>query len=424
LILIWIIIKSSMKKSIIYTTIVQILILVVNLLLVRLVLNKFKVPLCLENFATMKRYIAFGSALFQLGLNITIQNLISNNYDSAKANTLISNAITLLTVLFFTFWGGILVIPNFLSIMLFNSLDNIDFLLPILVNLYALAINVILNAYLVATFKFWYSSLLQLLVFCIIPLFVLLITKNLHSYFLFVGIFILIIDFIIFTIFLAFSVKNFKSFLFTTLPNGFYRYLGDLGLNLFLTLPILVANHMYGNIKGGTLSFGINLVSLFAYLFSPISLVLRPYSSKNIGEKFNSNFDQTVRKILIGTFLFSLVLVLFFELFTNKILLLYFGMIPNIDLVNSVQIIIIAGIFYAVYASLRGYVDGKFVIAINTTNVIICTIILLAFLSAIYFIKFSNLFRFYNYYLEFAFLFSMIVLSLLTIKSSRLIKGF
>jgi len=182
----------------------------------------------------------------------------------------------------------------------------------------------------------------------------------------------------------------------------------DFGLSGLFSLPSTITAHISGVTIAGYVAFETSLLNMVGAGFAPLGLILLPKASQLVANKDFKILKIYVIKILKITFILAVLGIAFFEIFTDKIILIYLDTL-NSDLLIISRIIIIASIGYAIYVAMRNIIDVFYVKAINTKNVFISLIFFLIMSFGTILAKNSYIFIVIN------FVVSIILLGILTL---------
>jgi O-antigen/teichoic acid export membrane protein len=151
---------------------------------------------------------------------------------------------------------------------------------------------------------------------------------------------------------------------------GIQRVPGDFGLSGLFSLPATFTSHISGITIAGYVAFGTSLLNMIGGLFAPLGLILLPKASQLVANNDFKTLKYYILKILKVTFILTILGVVFFEIFADKIIALYLGNFPS-DLVMIARLIVIASLGYTIYVAIRSIIDAYYVRAMNTKNIFI-----------------------------------------------------
>lgn len=163
----------------------------------------------------------------------------------------------------------------------------------------------------------------------------------------------------------------------TLLRFGIPRVPGEFALVGLFALPALIALRAQGVVPAGQFSAGMSLLSLVAGLFGPIGLVMLPRASAQAATGDLAGLRRVVLKMLGAGLLLAVILVAVGELMIPPFVRWYFGeaFIPAIPVF---RMCLLGAIPYVIYVLLRNILDALDVKAINSRNLIITLVLLLA----------------------------------------------
>ena len=414
-----------MKKDFIYTLITNIIVMVSGLLVYKLATLFFSIQGFAE-YSLSKRVVSFLYPIFLLGLGIGITRYISI---SLKDNERIRNImISSILLIFISSLGVIITFVTFkekISLLLFNSPKYAFLMFPLALTIVAFLWHSLIYNYYRGKFEIKRANIIQLINLGIIPVVVFFISADIAQLFIYNGLFVLIISSLI-VLYIVIKEKMYKvvylnRLIFKEMKELFSysigRVPGDIGLAaLFSLIPIFVT-HLSSVKEGGIVAFGISLLNLTASFFATIGVVMLPKIGVLYSEKNYKLIEKYMHRTLkVSIFLPFLGVIIFF-IFGDYILKMYVG--EEIAAQSSIiKIIFLGTIPYVIYVSSRSIIDAIYEKPYNTINILISLLILLVLTSSVYFL-------FKNYlYILYIFLFSLCILSGLTLVRVFQIKGF
>jgi O-antigen/teichoic acid export membrane protein len=142
-------------------------------------------------------------------------------------------------------------------------------------------------------------------------------------------------------------------------------------------LPALIAVRTQGVVAAGQFSAGMSLLSLFAGVFAPVGLVILPRASAQAASGDLHGLRSIVIKVLAGGLLSAIAMVAIGEILIPPFVRWYFGeaFVPAIPVF---RMCLLGAIPYVVYVLLRNILDALDVRAINSRNLVITLVLLLA----------------------------------------------
>ena len=158
------------------------------------------------------------------------------------------------------------------------------------------------------------------------------------------------------------------------------------------------------------MAFSLTILNIVGAAFSPLSLMLLP----TISQKLKNNMFLEARKeiniSIVATVLLSGIGVVIYEVFAYEILYLYLGE-SIISWVEDTKLIMLGGVFFALFITLRSVIDAYHVKAVNSFNLVV-TVVFFSITAIFIGIKGLEYMWFYK-----VFLLSLLLLVLLTLIS-------
>jgi O-antigen/teichoic acid export membrane protein len=368
-----------MKKYYIFTFITEFTVLLSGLFIYRLVFNILGKE-GFSEYALIKRTVSFIYPALVLGLGVGIPRFIAFNYkEIKKANTYFISGFIISFFVVLIFFLIINFFSEYFSFLFFGDRKYYSYVLPLSVLLIGLILHMLCYSYFRGNLLMRKANLLQLLNLGIIPIFVFIIWKNLWSIIFFNGIFVIIISFF-FLVYILKDIEIVRKQIFKNIKDLLYysvqRIPADFGLSALLSLPATITAHISGVTIAGYVAFGTSLLNMVGAGFAPLGLILLPKASQLVANKDFKILKTYIIKILKITFILTVLGIAFFEIFADKIILIYLATL-NYDLLIITRIIIIASICYTIYVVMRSIIDAYYVRAMNTKNILMSLIFFL-----------------------------------------------
>jgi O-antigen/teichoic acid export membrane protein len=362
-----------MKKDYILTFITEFTILGSNLFAYRLAANILGKE-GFSEYALVRRTISFLLPALILGMGVAIPRYIGYSYSNfKKANTYFIAGFIILFFVILTFSLLINLFQKNVAFLFFGDSKYYYLILPINVMLIGLIFHFLCYGYFRGNLSMIKANFLQLINMGIVPLLVFFLKNNLKEIILLNGLIIILVSFI----FLTSIVKNItfeRNEIYTNIKElmayGIQRVPGDFGLSGLSSLPATFTSHISGITIAGYVAFGTSLLSMVGSVFAPLGLILLPKASQLVANNDFKTLKYYILKILKVTFFLTILGVVFFEIFADKIIALYLGNFPS-DLVIITRLIIIASLGYTIYVAMRSIIEAYYVKAINTRNIFI-----------------------------------------------------
>jgi len=266
-----------------------------------------------------------------------------------------------------------------LSQLLYGSDRYSNVIMPIYISIVGILFHVVLYSYYRGILKIKIANIIEIVNIAILPLVAFVFSKNLNEFFLWSGGFQILFSITLltyvyihldrFNYLLDDIVKTIK----TLFLYGIQRLPSDVGLNLLLTLPVLLATHSFGVKIGGIVAFAITLLSIVGYVFSPFGVVLLPRISKLLKEKEIKKIKLLTLKLLIFTITLTLIIVGISSIFLESLLGFYLGSFDK-ELLEVSYLVLYSTVGYTIFLVLRGIVDALHVKGINSIHMVLSMI--------------------------------------------------
>jgi O-antigen/teichoic acid export membrane protein len=400
-----------MKKDYILTFITEFTILGSGLLVYRLaadILGKEG----FSEYVLVRRIISFLWSALILGMGVAIPRYIGYSYpDLRKANTYFIAGFIILffVVLIFSLLTNLF--PKNVAFLFFGDSKYYYLIFPINIMLIGLIFHSLCYIYFLGNLSMIKANFLQLINIGIVPLLTFFLTDNLKEIILLNGLTVILVSFIFF-VSIAKSISFERNGIYTNIKElmvyGIRRTPGDFGLSGLFSIPSTIVAHVSGVTVAGYVAFGTSLLSIVGSSFKPLDLILLPKASRLVANDDFKILKTYIIKILKITFILTVLGIVFFEVFADKIILIYLGTL-NSDLLIITRIIIIASIGYTIYVVMRSIIDAYYVKAINTKNIFISLVFFLLTSFVMILLKKSYIFFVIN------FVISIILLGILTL---------
>jgi len=362
-----------MKKDYILTFITEFTILGSGLLVYRLAANILGKE-GFSEYALVRRTISFLLPALILGMGVAIPRYIGYSYSNfKKANTYFIAGFVILFSVILIFSLLINLFQKNVAFLFFGDSKYYYLIFPINIMLIGLIFHSLCYGYFRGNLSMIKANFLQLINMGIVPFLVFFLKDNLKEIILLNGLIIILVSFIFLTMILK-NITFERNEIYTNLKElmayGIQRVPGDFGLSGLFSLPSTITAHISGVTIAGYVAFGTSLLNMVGAGFAPLGLMLLPKASQLVANKDFKTLKYYILKILKVTFILTILGVVFFEIFADKIIQIYLGTL-NSDLLIITRIIIIASIGYTIYVAMRSIIDAYYVKAINTKNIFI-----------------------------------------------------
>ncbi len=366
-----------------------------------------------SEYALSRRTISLIVPVLFMGLGVGIPRYIayaSANPKPDNPDAYFLGGIYVLSLALLIFTIILHLLKKRFAFLFFGSSAYTYLMFPIVLVIWGLIVHGLCYSYFRGKLLMFKANLLQILNTGIIPLFAFFFGRTVAMVITLTGVSMFIVS--IFFLFMSVrKIKLKKNIIPHTrelLVYGVQRVPGDFGLAALLTLPATFTVHMAGLEKAGYVAFGVSLLNMAGSFFAPIGIILLPKASRIVATKDFCLLKSYVHRLLKVTLLLTVIGIFFFETFAEGIIKVYLGKnFPN--LVSVTRIIMISGLPYAIYVSMRSIIDAYYIKALNTKNIIISLFLFL--MSSGIVVSFTN-----NYvYLIFSFVVAIFILGILTL---------
>jgi O-antigen/teichoic acid export membrane protein len=158
---------------------------------------------------------------------------------------------------------------------------------------------------------------------------------------------------------------------------GIPRIPGEFALVGLFALPALIALRANGIVAAGQFSAGLSVLSLVSSVFAPVGLVVLPRASAQAAVGDLAGLRRLVIRILTGGMILVIIAVAIGELLIPVFVRWYFG--PEFVVAVPVfRACLLGAIPFVVYVLLRNILDALDVRALNSRNLIITLVLLVA----------------------------------------------
>jgi O-antigen/teichoic acid export membrane protein len=158
---------------------------------------------------------------------------------------------------------------------------------------------------------------------------------------------------------------------------GIPRIPGEFALVGLFALPALIALRANGIVAAGQFSAGLSVLSLVSSVFAPVGLVVLPRASAQAAVGDLAGLRRLVIRILTGGMILVIIGVAIGELLIPVFVRWYFG--PQFMVAVPVfRTCLLGAIPFVVYVLLRNILDALDVRALNSRNLIITLVLLVA----------------------------------------------
>ena len=327
-----------------------------------------------ELFALLKRILGFSLPLFILGLGVALPRYIAISSSKVISNTYFTSGIL---IVIGSFLGGltiISIIPNHISLLIFNDNSFSNWILPLFLLTFGYICHSIMYNYFRGNHWWLEANLIQFVNLGLAPIIFFLITEDLlfiiygMSYFYF----LVFLGFVVYLIKHKILVKP-KSmqskYLFDLLKFGFQRLFGDILLGAFFLIPALVVTHSNGILEGGKVAFALTFINIAGAALGPVSIILLPDVAKLIKEKDFIRISLLHKKVTYFSIFFGIGSLLIFFITADTLIPMVFDT-NSLEIIYFSKVLFIAVIGYTFYILLRSFNDALNSKAYNSLNIL------------------------------------------------------
>lgn len=335
-----------------------------------------------SEYALGMKTAALIQPILLMGLSVGIPKYIAYSpgleHKKEADNYFIGGLITIFSLLLVSLFVFNLFKDSF-SFLFFGDKQRVDLIMPISILLIGLIFHVVCYSYFRGHIKMTSANLLRFS-HSIVPLIaVICFWKQVPSILTLIGI-LWILTSIISLFFIISNIKIQTSLLYEQtrelLRYGIGRLPADIGLTSIMILPATFTAHVAGLKEAGFIAFGVSVLNMSTAIFAPIGLVLLPKVSKAMGENNIGVLTNHIKKILIGTVIFSTLMAVVLIVLAEFLIQIYLGK-EFLEVVKIIRFIAVGIVPFAVYVSMRSVIDAYYERAVNTKNVMIAFVIFL-----------------------------------------------
>ncbi len=408
-----------MKKDLIITFITEFVVLGSGILVYRLAAG-FLGEEGFSEYALSRRTVSLIQPALILGFGVGIPRYIAFAHASSnkeKPDTYFIGGISVLLFVALIFTLALNLFKGKFAFLLFGDSNYAHFMFPINLMLLGLILHASCYSYFRGRLFMLRANLLQMINLGLVPLLAFTLGNTTKQVLEITGLSWLIVS-ALFLLLIVWGIewenKNLVPYTKELLTYGLRRVPGDFGLAILLTLPAILTAHIAGVKVAGSVAFGISLLNMSGTAFAPIGLILLPKAAQIIASKDFRTLRYYISKLLRITLVLTVIGVIFFEVFADKIIYLYLGKsFSDSDIVLVARIIMIGAIAYTIYVAMRSIIDACSVTAINTKNILISLSVFLV-LSGVAILSVGE-----YIYIPVCFTFAIFVLGALTLFETR-----
>lgn len=368
-------ISENLTRELMFTVIVQILIMIVNLLVYKAASNLMSVD-SFGLFNVARRSANLVAFVLLNGLGISIPRFISiyrqTGKSSSEKNLLVAGiSLALFTSLFLLFSS--VIFPKFLSRLLLGSESLTSSVLPVSLNSIGILVFTFVSAFIRGINKIKTFNLMQLGFQIIVLSLIFLISKNPIVLLCWWGLIWIIISTVVFLLIyysepiasIPVNMELFKKEIKILLRYGLPRVAGEFALFGFFSIPLLILSSRNDLKTAAMFSVSIAFFQLFTAIFSFAGYVLLPYVSIGFSKGKMSEIVLNLRNLELLYLVGSLVSTFILIILTKFLIQLFFS--PSFfDAIPATQIISFAILPFSFYLLYRNPIDAVSIFPWNT----------------------------------------------------------
>ncbi len=375
---------GNVRRDIIATFLVQILVLVAGLYSYRLAKTLFSSEI-FATYALIKRNVALLLPLYLTGFSVAIPRFIA--YEHGEGN--FSGEY----VIFSASWGWMVISSSLLGLTLLGGGERLAFLLfgdrsyvryfpAIFFMITGTMFHSVAYSFFRGRLDMGKANLLQLIDMGIIPVLAFFSGGSLNNVLMIMGVCWLSISFAVSILIFAGVFgragngnRHFGGTIKQLLIYGIQRVPGDFGMAMLLSVPPIVVAHLFSPTEGGYTAFGVSLLRMTGALFAPVGLIFLPLITQLLARNEMGRIIGYVVKLLWITFSLTILGVAVYWLMGDVLLNIYLGRYP-LQLLQVTRIFITAAIGYNVFVVMRSVIDAYYLKGINSLNIMIAVAVL------------------------------------------------
>ena len=370
-----------MKKDLFVTFLAEFVVLLSGIIVYKLAANLLG-PEGFSEYALCRRVVSFIHPVLLVGLGIGIPRYIAyaQSYSEEKVQDsyfIAGISIIIVVIVIFTLLSN--TFSDLFANLFFGNSKYINLIFPINLMLIGLLLHAACYAYFRGKLLMIKANLFQIITMGFVPILVFKISREINQILALTGVIWVIISFFVLLLIIK-DIRFDNMYIFPyakkLLSFGIQRLPGEFGLAGLLTLPAIFTAHMASVKEAGYVAFGISLFNMIGAAFAPIGLILLPKASILLANKDRHSLRYYICIILIGTVFLTVLGVITFEIFADKIIVLYLGKGYE-GLIYIVRIIIISSLAYTIYVTMRSVIDAYYEMARNTVNIFIALCVFL-----------------------------------------------
>lgn len=407
-----------MREKYVVTFIAEFLVMISGILVYKLAAH-FLGNVGFSEYALSRRVVSLVQPALIMGFGVGIPRYIAYSFRSSNKNPDFYFLSALFMLLMFVF-PSLLMMYLFkekMAFLVFGSADYAYLIFPICLMLLGILNHIVSYTYFQGKLSMVKANLLQIINIAIVPFVVFLIANNTEKILTLLGGLWCVNSFLaLIFIFQKLQIpalsKNIFPYAKELWMYSIQRVPGDFGMAALLSIASIMCVHMASVKEAGYIAFGVSILSAGGSVFAPIGLVLLPQASQMIASTDLVTLRRYVKKILKTSLSLTLLGVIAFEIFADKLMTLYLGS-SFLELSSIARLMAIGIVPYTIFVTMRSIIDSYYVRAVNTRNIIICLLFFL--LAGALTVSFAASYK----YLVIEFILALFLLGILTLIEIR-----
>ena len=363
-----------MRKNYILTYMTEFIVLLVSLLIYKLAAE---LPGSgFSEYAMSVRLVAVLAPLFALGSGVGIPRYVAHegHGDDDTADNYLLGGLICSGLFCILFCIAVYFLKEIFSCLVFGSAKYGFLIWPCLVFVFGQVFLGLLYGYFRGRLQMVPANILQLLVSGLMPLLAFAFFAS-SCALLLVGRGALAMSVcLVFLIPLALKarikISSLPSDTLKLLKYGIGRVPGDFSLAAIFILPASYVAHTAGIEKAGAVAFGISLLNMVGYMFSPVGVILLPHASRLMAKGEAMELREGVKRLMFVALILVICGIAAFEFAADHILRFYFG--SEIGYAsNVVRVCMLGALPLVVFYLLRSIIDAWHFKPVNSRNLLI-----------------------------------------------------
>lgn len=379
-------IVGRQRNTIIGTFLAEYAVLMSNLLVLRLAADSFG-TVGFGEYTVARRAIGLVTFPLLCGLGISLPRFIAQAEERKaeiwQQRAYFFSGLVFGLILLTLFWIPILTIPDLISRLFYGDSAFSHLVPPIALCITGLYLHTIFYGYFRGRLQMGIANFLQVSNMGLIPLLAIGLSQyKVENALVLMGMGWLIVSAMAgawIALRLGVWGLSFSDLLVsgrTLIVYGVPRIPGEFALFGLFAVPTFIVAWRYGVERAGFFSLGTSLIQLVSSMFTPIGILLLPYTSRLVAAHRWDAIRGLVTKVLLGTLIVAGLIIVLMQLSLPKVLFLLAG--PSFSVAAGQLRWLLAGtVPYMVYITLRNPLDAIAVWPHNSIN-LMATLFLIA----------------------------------------------